>query len=749
MSSPKAPRTKVPPITTREEISGKDKEILETVSAPSRHIESIILNLIVRDLDYVIQYIGQRIILEEKYIADLVQLTNKTQSIANRDKAIGLQGCFINYVDLSNQCTPYKQQYINKMKTQLEELKKFRREQQKMYEKNKYWMKQTNQEYLVERLQKLPKVQTVYQSKWEEIEKLTGVSVTTPMIATPMTPTAFPLLKREITQEEIRSESPEDKQTSPSSPPTQQSRMERFMKRHLYKQEDPSRQNIRLAKLKVEVSEADINYRNVVREISTLAIKMDATNQHIIKQVQNALKEKSKRIKNLLDIALQEDAEQLQKTQKPLIMMTEHVQNTDTETESNSYADRLKLLSFPKLKPVYYVNYHVGECKDLIFGTTLTEYAQQRGRSPPLLITKCIAAIERLDGLEREGIYRVSGKKSNMEKIKHAFEQDEEAVVIGQDDVPEDIFSIASVIKIFLRELKTPLFPFKLDDRLVYSQIPDQELRLMNLLTRLLKLPPANYDTLKALVAHLSKLQSCVEKNKMTVNNLTLIFTPAIFQDLNHAQAAPGEWAKDCVLEDLIINSSDIFANKDLHNNSAITGDIEYGFHSVPESSNDRYAMTITSPESPTEVDYASIANTNNDYLLSFCEYEEQNSLPERTSSIVPMVTSKSTPTERNYAERNYTERNCTEKNYRAQFQEKGLKLNTNLQPSHHIPPSAKSATVPSLNWQNQNSDGSPVADRPRVKRSATTGKKMPRKNYNLDPEAAAAFNTLKIKANH
>lgn len=36
-------------------------------------------------------------------------------------------------------------------------------------------------------------------------------------------------------------------------------------------------------------------------------------------------------------------------------------------------------------------------------------------------------------------------------------------------------------------------------------EIPDQELRLMNLLTRLLKLPPANYDTLKALIHHLSK----------------------------------------------------------------------------------------------------------------------------------------------------------------------------------------------------------------------------------------------------
>lgn len=107
----------------------------------------------------------------------------------------------------------------------------------------------------------------------------------------------------------------------------------------------------------------------------------------------------------------------------------------------------------------------------MIFGTSLTEYAQQKHRSPPLLITKCIEAIERLGGLEKEGIYRVSGKQSNIEKIKHAFELEEQAVIIGQNEVPEDVFSIASVIKIFLRELKTPLFPFKLTDRLVYSRM--------------------------------------------------------------------------------------------------------------------------------------------------------------------------------------------------------------------------------------------------------------------------------------
>lgn len=113
----------------------------------------------------------------------------------------------------------------------------------------------------------------------------------------------------------------------------------------------------------------------------------------------------------------------------------------------------------------------------------MTEYAQQRGRSPPLLITKCIEAIENMGGLEKEGIYRVSGKQSNIEKIKHAFELDEEAVVIGENDVPEDLYGLASVIKIFLRELKTPLFPFKLTDRLVYSRKFQHQTNVMYILS--------------------------------------------------------------------------------------------------------------------------------------------------------------------------------------------------------------------------------------------------------------------------
>lgn len=277
----------------------------------------------------------------------------------------------------------------------------------------------------------------------------------------------------------------------------------------------------------------------------------------------------------------------------------------------------------------------------------------------------------------------------------------------------------------------------------------------------------------------------------MTTNNLTLIFTPAVFQDLNHAQHSPGEWAKDCVLEDLIVNCQDIFANKDLHNNSAITGHIQYGFDNVetPDESAhhiNRYAMKIQSPDSPTgtvhtrndEDDYSFVdEEEDSDFITSVHDGDSSNSssilhlhhelLPKRSSSrsntpSPPLIAEKApmeqAPIERAPIERARVEQAPIEqqappvpthtttdtpsrsgsferRKYQAHFQEKGLKVDTGSSASlnvrdgrdHHIPV-IKSATVPSYDWLKfdpENSNNPPVPAVPKLRRSATTGKKV------------------------
>lgn len=295
----------------------------------------------------------------------------------------------------------------------------------------------------------------------------------------------------------------------------------------------------------------------------------------------------------------------------------------------------------------------------------------------------------------------------------------------------------------------------------------------------------------------------------MTINNLTLIFTPAIFQDLNHAQNSPGEWAKDCVLEDLIVNCQDIFANKDLHNNSAITGHIQYGFDhhtDKPDAHVNRYAMKVQSPDSPTgtihthhdDDDAYSFIDEEEDeatYLLNSVhdEYNSSNSsssmlhihssqLPKRASSrsatpspppnttttatIIPTpapvepIRQSPPPIEQARFEQTGDTPSRTgsfeRRKYKAHFQEKGLKVDTGSSASlnikdikdHHVP-MVKSATMPSYDWLNRDPETA-VPAVPKLRRSATTGKKMgSRRTKGYDEEGVPPMPVLNRRGNH
>ncbi|KAI8883097.1 RhoGAP-domain-containing protein [Backusella circina FSU 941] len=708
----------------------KDKELIALTTAPSRDINKLMEDMI-KDSKQILEYLKQKIELEETHRKKSGEVDEAFLKTTKDSR--GLQATFANLVELNKKHN--SRAYLDQLQAKVEQLTKFLGEQDKQRLKNKSWMKELNNGYMVARAKKYPLARDVYNQKWEEIERSAGASVASPILQSPATTSIHPLAikstaeenegaTRNVSIDSTRTQNDSITSPSPLLPQAQQqqSRLDRLKKQfaHLKTHEDPTKQNIKMANLKMEVGEADTNYRKAVREINTLALRNDVSHKHILNTVQKAIQDKSELIKSLMEDIVSVEVTHLEGETKDKRELLNIIKEKNAGEDCKLYCKDILEKKYPKHEVIYYENYHVGICKDLIFGTSLAEYAQQHNRSPPIFITRSLEAIEKSGGLEREGIYRVSGKQSNMEKIKHAFEMDEKATEFGKNEVPEDVFSIASVVKVFLRELETPLFPFKLADRLLYSQIPDQELRLMNLLTRLLKLPPANYDTLRVLICHLTNIANNAEKNKMTISNLTLIFTPAIFQDMNHAQIAPGEWSKDCCLEDLITNYEKLFANKDFHNNSAITGTIE-NISDHPYESKGRYALSVVTPDSPT-FDSFSLADSEEATL-------ETETLPERaflsrTPSPEPPVLSEST------------------KKYQDTFQEKGLKLDTvattpvpnNTTASDmtdSVPhTSCKSATVPSEDWLNFDPEAPPVP-LPRLRRQSTTGKKLQSRRKN------------------
>ena len=78
----------------------------------------------------------------------------------------------------------------------------------------------------------------------------------------------------------------------------------------------------------------------------------------------------------------------------------------DTAVVSNNIP---KMLAAQTPKPLYYQNYTVGECRDLIFGVSLVDYATAKGLGEgevPKIVKICIKEIDDR-GLDAEGIYRV------------------------------------------------------------------------------------------------------------------------------------------------------------------------------------------------------------------------------------------------------------------------------------------------------------------------------------------------------
>jgi hypothetical protein len=82
---------------------------------------------------------------------------------------------------------------------------------------------------------------------------------------------------------------------------------------------------------------------------------------------------------------------------------------------------------------------------------------------PPLL-SKCITHIQ-AKGLETEGLYRIPGPEKETENLKFGLEANPE----DELDDKTNIHAVASMVKIFLRELPQPLFLFPIRDRIELS----------------------------------------------------------------------------------------------------------------------------------------------------------------------------------------------------------------------------------------------------------------------------------------
>ncbi|NWI33536.1 FA13A protein, partial [Sula dactylatra] len=146
----------------------------------------------------------------------------------------------------------------------------------------------------------------------------------------------------------------------------------------------------------------------------------------------------------------------------------------------------------------------------------------------PFLVTQMVEYLE-VFGLEHVGIFRISGSVNKIKELKQKYNQGEKVDLINDGDVD----SVASLLKLFLKELPVAVFP----DNICFGLLKTfQEHKsyttecIQNLRQLLSCLPKAHQNLLRFLSAFLLKVATYSAVNFMTLENLAIVFGPALFR---------------------------------------------------------------------------------------------------------------------------------------------------------------------------------------------------------------------------
>ncbi|KAG9346739.1 hypothetical protein JZ751_007053 [Albula glossodonta] len=192
------------------------------------------------------------------------------------------------------------------------------------------------------------------------------------------------------------------------------------------------------------------------------------------------------------------------------------VSRTGSQLSNSAYRKIKRVLSF----------------KRRVFGQRLEEtvvYERRYGERPaPLMVEQCVAFI-RERGLQEVGLFRQPGQATLVKELQVAFDAGEKPSF----DSSTDVHTVASLLKLYLRELPEPVVPFSLYEAfLLCGKVApaDRKQALEDLKQLLHELPVANFNLLHYICRFLHEVQSYAHINKMSAQNLATVFGPNILR---------------------------------------------------------------------------------------------------------------------------------------------------------------------------------------------------------------------------
>jgi len=162
-----------------------------------------------------------------------------------------------------------------------------------------------------------------------------------------------------------------------------------------------------------------------------------------------------------------------------------------------------------------------------VFGVSL-EQAVERSRCHdgiklPVVIRDCIDYIEE-HGLKVEGIYRSSGVKSKVNKLKIAYNTRKSVTLAGCEHSV-----VASLLKLFLRELPDPVLTNKLLPKFEEAcTAKESGQTVANLRSLMDQLPDCNRTLVDWIFVHMGHVIQYEKLNKMSLQNVSIVLSPTM-----------------------------------------------------------------------------------------------------------------------------------------------------------------------------------------------------------------------------
>ncbi|XP_068587443.1 rho GTPase-activating protein 30 [Cebidichthys violaceus] len=169
-----------------------------------------------------------------------------------------------------------------------------------------------------------------------------------------------------------------------------------------------------------------------------------------------------------------------------------------------------------------------GGNKEKVFGCDLLEHLTASSQEIPQVLQCCSEFVEKHGVVD--GIYRLSGVSSNIQKLRGEFESDG-SPDLHKDLYLQDIHCVSSLCKAYFRELPNPLLTYQLYDKFAEAvAIQLEEERLVKIRDVLKELPPPHHRTLEFLMRHLVRMASYCSETNMHSRNLAIVWAPNLLR---------------------------------------------------------------------------------------------------------------------------------------------------------------------------------------------------------------------------